>query len=74
MHHTSSTIVSSEGVDLQKSLLGISQINGHLHSYERSICPPSLVSYWPTKPSSVLAHQAQFCTGPPSPALPGHQA
>ena len=75
MHHTSSTIVSSDGVNLQKPLLGISHIDGHLHSYERPIYPlspvsywpPSPVSYWPTKPSFVLAHQAQFCTGPPSP-------
>ena len=47
MHHTSSTIVSSEGVDLQKPLLGISQIKDHL---QRPIYPLSPVSYWPPSP------------------------
>ncbi|QCD90277.1 hypothetical protein DEO72_LG4g1232 [Vigna unguiculata] len=68
MHHTSSTIVSFEGVDLQKPLLGISQIDGHLHSYERPICPPSPVPYWPPSPISYWPTKPSF-TWPPSPTL-----
>ena len=59
---------------IYKNHLEFSQIKDHL---QRPIYPLSPVSYWPTKPSSVLAHQAQFClahqaqfrTGPSSPVL-----
>jgi len=66
MHHTSSTIVSSEGINLQKS------------SWDWGSSSKTYIS---SKPSFTLAHQAQFRTSPPSPvlfgpspALPGHQA
>jgi len=43
---------------IYKNHLEFSQIKDHLQS---PIYPLSLVSYWPTKPGFVLAHQAQFC-------------
>jgi len=53
---------------IYKNHLEFSQIKDHL---QRPIYPLSPVSYWPAKPSFVLAHQAQFRTGPPSPVLSG---
>jgi len=70
MHHTSSTIVSSEGINLQNHLK-FSQIKDHL---QRPIYPLSLVSYWPTKPSFVLALQAQFCLAHQAQFRTSHQA
>jgi len=59
MHHTSSTIVSSEGINLQKS------------SWDFSNWGSSSKTYISSKPSFVLAHQAEFRTSPSSPILSG---
>ena len=60
MYHTSLFLLKES---IYKNHL---KIEDHL---QRPIYPLSPVSYWPTKPSYVLAHQAQFCTGSSSPIL-----
>ena len=83
MHYTSSTIVSSEGINLQKPSWDFSNWGSssktYISSKPSSVVPikPSFVL--PTKPSFVLVHQAHFCLahqaqfriGPPSPVLFG---